>query len=222
MVNGYSDRREAGRRLGRLLAERRLDGVVVIGLPRGGVIVAAEVARALGAPLDVVVVRKLGLPMAPEVAMGAIAEGGIRSLDTDLIARHRVAADELALVELRERRTLLARSALLRGGRAAEPLDGRVAVVVDDGVATGATARVACRAVRRRGTARVVLAVPVAAASALRQLALDGTGGAPHEIVCPLALEPFGAVGRYYAGFEPVDDDEVVRALAEAGGGVRR
>ncbi|MGD8167602.1 phosphoribosyltransferase [Herbiconiux sp. P16] len=213
-MDRFRDRRDAGRQLGRMLMPTGgpvgsvAGGVVVLGLPRGGVIVAAEVAAMLGAPLDVILVRKLGLPGAPEVAMGAIAEGGIRYLDAALVARFGVSDEELARVESSETRALDRRAHLLRHGLASVGLDGKVAIVVDDGVATGATARVACRAGKARGAARVVFATPVGAPSALS--ALEDAD----EVVCALTPDPFGAVGRYYADFRQTTDADVLRALA--------
>jgi putative phosphoribosyl transferase len=217
-MDRFRDRRDAGLHLGRLLLGpygRDAHGhgdVVVLGLPRGGVIVAAEVARVLGAPLDVILVRKLGLPFAPEVAMGAIAEGGIRYLDRALLARYRVTDGDLARVERVERETLDRREALIRSGHALVDLGGRIAIVVDDGVATGATARVACRAVRARGAGTVVLAAPVGASSALNAIE------AADEVICPLTPDPFGAVGLYYADFGETTDDDVLHALVGAAG----
>jgi putative phosphoribosyl transferase len=212
----FADRADAGRRLAQRLEHLRAQDVVVLGLPRGGVPVAAQVAEALGVPLDVIVVRKLGLPFQPEVAMGAIGEGGMRVLDPDLIARAGVSNEELRAVERRERAELDARVLRLRGGRERVDLTGRVAVVVDDGIATGATARVACEVARGLGAARVVLAAPVAPTQVLR-----GTSGAD-EVFCVAAPDPFIAVGNHYRDFEPTSDDEVVRLLDAAAQRVRR
>jgi len=184
--------------------------VVVLGLPRGGVPVAFEVAAALGAPLDVIVVRKLGLPFQPEVAMGAIGEGGYRVLDRGLVDRAGVAPRELAAVEERERQVLEVRTERFRRGRARVDLRGRIAVIVDDGVATGSTARVACEVARHLGAADVVLAVPVAPADALR----DGLGS--DEMVCLSSPRPFYAVGQAYRDFSPTSDEEVVSLLDAA------
>ncbi|WP_275895912.1 phosphoribosyltransferase, partial [Amycolatopsis ruanii] len=147
----FTDRRDAGRRLAARLDRWRGSDAVVLGLPRGGVPVASEVARALGAPLDVVLVRKLGLPFQPELALGAIGEGGLRVVDPDLVRRFGISAAELAPVEAAERSELDRRAARFRSGRAPVPLAGRTAIVVDDGVATGASARVAVAAARAAG-----------------------------------------------------------------------
>jgi putative phosphoribosyl transferase len=158
----FVDRLDAGRRLAARLAYLRDADVVVLGLPRGGVPVAAEVAEALGAPLDVIVVRKLGVPFQPELGMGAIGEGGVRAINESAQWATRTTADELAAVEQRERVELERRAGRYRSGRARVELSGRTAVVVDDGVATGSTARVACLIASAQGAARVLLAVPVA------------------------------------------------------------
>jgi putative phosphoribosyl transferase len=206
----FADRTDAGRQLGERLQSMQGQAVVVLGLPRGGVPVAFEVAQALEAPLDVIVVRKLGVPFQPELAMGAIGEDATRVLDRRLLLHAGVTDDALRAVEQRERTQLDQRVARLRQGRTRAPLDGRVAVVVDDGVATGATARVACEVARHLGAERVVLAVPVAPAGALEDIT------EADEIVCVATPRPFVAVGRHYRDFAPVSDDEVVRLLDRA------
>ena len=171
----FTDRRDAGRHLASVLADRPLARTladpVVLGLPRGGVPVAAEVALALDAPLDVLVVRKLGLPRQPELAMGAIGERGARVLNHDVLVQGRVSAEELEAVERRERAELEARLRRFRGAGAPVGLAGRTAVIVDDGVATGATARVASLVARELGAASVVLAMPVGAPDSVAELA---------------------------------------------------
>ncbi|CAI9404362.1 phosphoribosyltransferase [Nocardioides sp. T2.26MG-1] len=212
----FRDRAEAGRRLAEVvLARHRDDDLVVLGLPRGGVPVAAEVARAVGAPLDVIVVRKLGLPQQPEVAMGAIGEGGVEVLDADLALRAGVSAAALASVGGRERAALRERVARLRAERDPADLRGRVAVVVDDGVATGSTARVACQVARARGAARVVVAVPVAAPD------VTASGLGADELLCVETPSRFGAVGAHYRRFDPTSDDEVRDLLTAGHGGPR-
>lgn len=203
----FDDRLDAGRQLAARLQHLRDRDVVVLGIPRGGVPVAAEVARSLAAPLDVVVVRKLGVPWQPELAMGAIGEGGYRVLDRDLVARAGVSAEELAAVERRERVVLEDRVARLRRGRPLTDLAGRVVVVVDDGIATGATARVACAVARHLGAARVVLATPVAAADTLAAVT------EADEVVCVSTPYPFLAVGHHYRDFSATTDEEVVALL---------
>jgi len=206
----FEDRWDAGRALAARLAFLRAQDVVVLGLPRGGVPVASVVAESLDAPLDVIVVRKLGVPFQPELAMGAIGEGGVRVLDRMLLARARVTEEELAAVEAREGAVLDARVERLRRGRPRVDLHGRVAVVVDDGIATGATARVACRVARQLGAERVVLAVPVAPAQTLRELP------EADAVVCVSAPQRFRAVGAHYVDFSPTTDDEVVALLEQA------
>jgi putative phosphoribosyl transferase len=207
---GFEDRADAGRQLGQRLQHLREQDAVVLGLPRGGVPVAFEVAQALEAPLDVIVVRKLGLPFQPELAMGAIGEGGYEVLDRELIARARVTEGELAAVESREYAELEARVHRFRRGR--EPLDlaGRVAVIVDDGIATGSTARVACEVARHLGARRVVLAAPVGPREVLHRVA-----GAD-EVVLLATPDPFLAVGHHYRDFSPTSDEEVVALLTRA------
>ncbi|GAA2166023.1 putative phosphoribosyl transferase [Humibacillus xanthopallidus] len=207
----FEDRVDAGTRLARELETLRGQDVVVLGLPRGGVPVASVVAEALDAPLDVIVVRKLGVPFQPELAMGAIGEGGVRVLDRNLVMRARVTDEEIEDVERRERAVLDARVDRLRRGRPRVDLHGRVAVVVDDGIATGATARVACQVARRLGAARVVLAVPVAPAHTAAHLP------EADDVVCVSAPEHFRAVGAHYVDFSPTSDDEVVALLDRAG-----
>ncbi|WP_231940850.1 phosphoribosyltransferase [Acidihalobacter aeolianus] len=175
----FENRRDAGRRLAdRLQGYTGRDDVVVLGLPRGGVPVAYEVARALNAPLDVLVVRKLGLPFHPELAMGAIASGGAVDLNDDVITAYGIPADELALVRARELRELERRESTYRGSRPAIPLVGRTVIVVDDGLATGASMRAALRAVRQGRPARLVAAVPVAP-----QGSRDMLGGLADDLV---------------------------------------
>lgn len=209
-MNLFADRVEAGRALARLLEPLRGQDVVVLGLPRGGVPVAYEVAQTLGAPLDVIVVRKLGVPFQPELAMGAIGEGGARVLDPTVLATVGVSDDDLAEVERQERIELDSRVARLRSGRTRLSLAGRVAVVVDDGMATGSTMRVACRVARALGATRVVVAVPVAPVEAVRDLP-----GAD-EVVCVATPHTFRAVGSHYRDFSPTTDEEVVVLLDAA------
>lgn len=207
----FVDRQDAGRRLAELLRFRSGPDVVVVGLTRGGVTVAAEVAGVLGAPLDVVVVRKLGVPFQPELAMGAVAEGGVRVVDERMRKRLRMPASELAEIERREQAQVERRAQVLRGGRPPTPLGGRTAIVVDDGLATGWTARAGCRVARARGAARVVLAVPVAPAGSAQHLRPEAD-----EVVCVASPAEFGAVGEFYADFRQVGDDEVLALLAAA------
>ena len=212
----FADRADAGRRLAQELESVRGRDAVVLGLPRGGVPVAFEVAEALDAPLDVIVVRKLGVPFQPELAMGAIGEGGVRLLDTELLARARITENELGMVERRERAVLDARAARLRRGRRRIDLSGRTAVIVDDGLATGSTARAACQVARQLGAARVIVAVPVAPAATVQHLP------EADAVVCVSAPRRFLAVGGYYRDFSPTSEDEVVALLDAAERRVQR
>jgi putative phosphoribosyl transferase len=204
----FADRADAGRRLAERVGHLRGEDVVVLGLPRGGVPVAFEVARSLSAPLDVIVVRKLGVPVQPELAMGAVGEGGVLVLNQDVVALAGVGRSELAEIEERERVELARRAQRFRRDRPRVSLTGRTALVVDDGIATGATARAACQVVRAQGAARVVLAVPACSPHAARsmQRVVD-------ELIVLEAPTDFAAVGQAYADFGPVPDEAVVELL---------
>ncbi|MFH8249790.1 phosphoribosyltransferase [Microbacterium sp. B2969] len=201
----FPDRVAAGRELAAALEHHRGADAVVLGIPRGGVVVAAEVARALALPLGVAVVRKLGAPSREEFAVGAIADG-VRVVDPAATRLHGVTPEELAAVEASERVELERRNRLF----AETPLEveGRTAIIVDDGIATGATATAACRAQRGRGAARIVLAAPVAP---LRWLPEDTV---VDEFVCPHREREFWAVGQFYDDFTQTSDEEVARLLA--------
>ena len=207
----FADRVDAGRQLGDRLEHLRDDDVVVVGLPRGGVPVAFQVAQHLGAPLDVIVVRKLGVPFQPELGMGAVGEDGVRIINDEVVRLARVTGDELAAVEVSERAELERRVRLFRGDRARISLTGRTVVVVDDGVATGSTARAACQVVSAHGAARVVLAVPVASPGWTARFR-----GIADELVCLATPEPFLAIGQWYADFSQTTDEEVVVCLDRA------
>lgn len=185
--------------------------MVVVGLPRGGVPVASVVAKALGVPLDIIVVRKLGLPGRPELAMGAIGEDGTRVIDREIIEAVGVGEDELAAVEARERVELERRARLYREGVAREDLRGRTVIIVDDGIATGSTARAACAVVRELGARRVVLAVPVAPPDWAIRL-----GSAADDLVAVITPEPFFGVGQFYDDFGQTTDREVIDLLEAA------
>lgn len=205
-MQGFTDRRDAGQQLARLVQHLRGRDVVVLGLPRGGVPVAREVARALDAPLDVIIVRKLGLPRQPEVAMGAIGEGAVGVLEHAMLSH--VSDEELASTQRRERTALDALVAQLRHGRSPLDLTGRVALIVDDGLATGATARAAVEVARARGAVRVVVAAPVAPAdTTAAALAAD-------ELVTVLLPTSFQAVGQFYADFTATSTTEVIDLLS--------
>jgi putative phosphoribosyl transferase len=207
----FANRVEAGRRLAARLEHLRGQSVVVLGLPRGGVPVAWEVARALHAPLDVIVVRKLGVPFQPELGMGAIGEDGVRVINREIVRAAGVTDAELADVEAREREELARRARRFRGDRARVSLHGRTAVIVDDGIATGSTARAACQVARAMGAARVVLAVPVAPRDWT-----DRLGAEADELIALETPEPFWAIGQFYADFSQTPDQEVVSCLARA------
>lgn len=212
----FIDRADAGRRLGSRLAQlphlRDDPTLVVVGLPRGGVPVAEQVALALGAPLDVILVRKLGVPYQPELGMGAVGEDGVRVLDDLIVARAGVTPDELAAVEARERHELDRREGRIRAALPRLDLRGRTVVLVDDGIATGSTARAACQVARAHGAAKVVLAVPVAPPDWQQGLASDAD-----ELVAVGTPEHFAAIGQFYDDFSQVADDEVVACLTRAG-----
>jgi predicted phosphoribosyltransferase len=204
----YTDRRDAGRALAGRLAAHAPDGaVVVLALPRGGVPVAWEVARALGAPLDIMPVRKLGVPGFEELAMGAIAGTDTMILNDDVTGEMRLPAEEIERVAAREWAELRRRERAYRGDRPAPELAGATVILVDDGLATGATMRAAAIAARAAGAARMVVAVPVAPAGTEALLRRDAD-----EVVCAATPWPFQAVGQWYDDFSPTTDDEV-RAL---------
>ncbi len=207
----FSDRADAGRRLGSALQYLRNESVVVLGLPRGGVPVAREVARVLRAPLDVIVIRKLGVPFQPELAMGAIGEDGVCIINDDTLRLTGVSANELKRVEARERVELQRRARRFRGDRPQIPIEGRTVVLVDDGLATGSTARAACKVARARGAARVILAVPVAPQDWKARLGADAD-----DFVCLEAPEMFFAVGQFYDNFAQTSDEEVLASLEQA------
>ncbi len=205
----FHDRADAGRRLGAALRRRSLQKPVVFALPRGGVPVASEVCAALAAPLDLVIARKIGVPIQPELAMGAVAEGGEPVRNEDVIALVGITEAEFAAVCARERQEIERRRRHYLGDRAPVEVGGRTAIVIDDGIATGATMRAALIAVRARRPAKLVLSVPVAPTTALEALRADAD-----EIVCLEDHEPFGAIGMFYRDFTQVTDEEVVALLA--------
>jgi putative phosphoribosyl transferase len=214
MAARFRDRTDGGRRLAAKLQEyaNRPD-VIVLALPRGGVPVAYEVAQALGAPLDVVVVRKLGLPSHPEVAMGAIASGGVRVLDREALRRFGVSEDELAAVTAVEQRELERRDQRYRDGRPFPDVRGRTVILIDDGLATGATMAAAASALRAQNPDKLIVAVPVSSpetCDAFRDLVDD--------IVCAVTPEPFYAVGLWYQDFSQTSDAEVSELLERAAG----
>jgi putative phosphoribosyl transferase len=210
----YRDRRDAGRRLARELAHYEKSEPVVLALPRGGVVVAAEIAKTLHAPLDLVLVRKIGVPFQPELAMGAVVDGDhphiirndaiIASVGVSEQAFKQACQAELAEIDRRRK--------LYLADRPRSELEDRVVIVVDDGIATGATTRAALEAIREREPRKLVLAVPVAPTSTLQELT-----GLVDEIVCLQAHEPFYAIGLYYDDFRQVSDSEVIDILSKTG-----
>lgn len=214
MIPRFANRAEAGRLLAaRLMRYAGAADAVVLALPRGGVPVAYEVAAALNIPLDVFLVRKIGVPFHPELAMGAVATGGTYIVNRDVVDAIGIASDEFLAAFEKEWDELRRREAAYRHGRPQLDLGGKTAILVDDGLATGSTMRVAIDAVRRQHPARMVMAVPVAPAETLAELA-----GSVDEVVCPLTPEPFHAVGAHYADFGQVSDDDVRETLAKAAG----
>jgi predicted phosphoribosyltransferase len=207
--NRFRDRAEAGRSLAGMLSDLAgRDDVLVLGIPRGGVPVAYEVAKALRAPLDVVVVRKLGFPGMEELAMGAIASGGVRVLNAEVLGEVAVPQRIIDQVAARELKELERRERVYRGDRPAVDPRGRTVVVVDDGLATGSTMRAAVAALRQRQAAAIVVAVPVGSTSTCRQIARIAD-----RFVCVIASDDFVAVGPWYEYFRPTTDDEVRRLL---------
>jgi putative phosphoribosyl transferase len=209
----FVDRDQAGRQLGERLGGMALVHPVVLALPRGGVPVGYQVAAALGAPLDVIVVRKLGTPFQRELAMGAIGEGSVRVLDDDVLRACGLTEEEVDAAEARERKELERRARQYRQGAPRIGLSGRTTVVVDDGMATGSTARAACSVARAQGAGYVVMAVPVASGHAVDQL--EGVSDAVVVLEQP---EPFYAVGQWYHRFDQTSDAHVVALLAQARG----
>jgi putative phosphoribosyl transferase len=212
-VVAYRDRADAGRRLAEALEAYRDGPTVVLGLPRGGVVVAAPVAEALGAALGVLVVRKLGTPRREELAMGAVAEGGVRVLNPDVIDGLAISPDAVDAVTERELAEVGRRVHRYRGGRPLPELKDRTVVIVDDGLATGMTAEAALRSVAAHGPRRLILAVPVCAPSSREAMTPFAD-----EVVCPLEPPAFGAVGTWYDDFHQVTDDEVLECLRTASG----
>lgn len=210
----FADRRAAGRALAQALQDLRQAGdVLVLGLARGGMPVAYEVARALGAELDVMVVRKLGVPWQPELAMGAIGAGGVLELNPEVIADAGVDQEQLQQVLLREREELQRREKAYRGHRPPPRLHARTVVLVDDGIATGASVRAALAVLRRAAPARLIVATPVAPAGTAQALGLPA-----HDLVALLQPRNFAGVGSFYQDFGQTSDEEVRSLLALSSG----
>lgn len=212
MEGGFPNRAEAGRLLATKLEKYAgRDDVIVLGLPRGGVPVAYEVARALGVPLDVFIVRKLGVPGFEELAVGAIASGGVRVLNEDVMRALPNASEIIEAVTQRETQELERREQEYRDGRPAPEIANRAVILIDDGLATGATMRAAVKALRQRGAAKIVVAVPVGPPDTCREFEDEAD-----EVVCASAPEFFQAVGQYYEDFSQTSDEEVRDLLARA------
>jgi len=212
MLRGFRDRHEAGRLLAeKVKAYAHRPEVLVLALPRGGVPVAYEVARALGAPLDVFLVRKLGVPGHEELAMGAVATGGVRVLNEQIVRALRIPDDVIDAVTMREQEELARRERLYRGDRPLPDVSGRTVILVDDGLATGATMHAAIAALRQQQPARIVVAVPTAAPETCQALRAE-----VDDVVCAITPEPFYSVGLWYEDFSQTTDDEVRDLLARA------
>jgi putative phosphoribosyl transferase len=210
----FRDRVDAGRQLATRLETLDRDDLIALGLPRGGVVIASEVATTLGIPLDVVVVRKLGVPFQPELAMGAIGEDGIRVIDHRVVGLAGISDHQIQVVEERERVELARRAQRFRGGRPRLDLRGAAALILDDGIATGSTARAAVEVAKKLGATRVVVAAPVTSVEAVRTLS-----DVAEQVIYLAAPPGFLAIGEFYADFTPTPDAEVVRLLASSQSG---
>ena len=206
----FKDRKDAGELLAGCLAEYRDKNVIVLGIPRGGVPVAAEVARGLNADMDIIVARKLGSPVSAELAIGAVTANGGRYLNDEIIRELQVSDEFIDRVTEAQREDARQREERFRGARSAPVLTGRVVILVDDGLATGATMRAAVRSVRKAEPARLVVAVPVAPPQTCAELREEAD-----EVVCPYQPDPFWAIGLFYGDFEQVEDEEVSGLLEE-------
>ena len=205
----FADRAEAGRLLAERLTSLPRERLVVLALPRGGVPVALPVARRLAAPLDIILVRKVGVPAQPELAMGAIGEGDVLVVDQEVVRMAGVSREEFAAVEARERAELERRAAKFRGGRPRVAIEGNRVVVIDDGIATGSTMRAACRVARAGRAEQVVVATPVAPVTTVANLAADAD-----DVVVLSMPARFAAIGQFYRDFTQTSDDEVLRLLS--------
>lgn len=205
----YADRAEAGRALAKSLTYLHGTYPLVLGLPRGGVPVAYAVAEDIPGELDIILVRKLGVPWQPELAMGAITEGGVRVINDDVVRHSNISETAFALTQAHEQAELERRGRVLRGSRRRIPLADRVVVIVDDGMATGATALAACQLARKEGAHWIVMATPVSAPEAVHRV-----GAVADEVVCPYTPHDLGGVGGAYRDFHQLDDSEVTVLLA--------
>ena len=205
----YKDRKDAGIQLAEKLTHYRdKPGVIVLGLPRGGVTVAYEIARALHCPLDVLIVRKIGFPGNPELAAGAVSETGTVVLNEEIVSRYGVSREYLAQETGRQKEEIVRRVSLYRGGKGIPPLAGKTVILVDDGIATGATVKAAISTLRPEKIAKLVVALPVASQQAEREISKT-----VEEWVCLQTPAWFGAVGRFYSDFRQVEEEDVVAML---------
>lgn len=207
----FLDRPTAGRKLAQRLTYLKNKDAVVLGLPRGGVPIASEVAKEINAPLDVIVVRKLGVPSQPELAMGAVGEGGVVIRNDEVIRMANISAEQFAATLAREEKEVTERARRFRDGHSPVSLLGRVAVIIDDGIATGSTAQAACDVARALGAAKVILAVPVGSREAVNALAAKAD-----EVISLEIPDNFFAVGQWYEDFSPVSDEDVIQLLRES------
>lgn len=207
----FADRVEAGRMLAQNLEEYEGENALVLGIPRGGVPVAAEVAKAIGGELDIIVARKLGAPGSPELAIGAVTSNGGRYLNDRVIGEFGVSNEYLERVTAAEMEEAHRRETTFREGREPPAIAGRTVIIVDDGLATGSTMRASVRSVRQHSPAKLIVAVPVGAAESCAAIAEDAD-----EVVCPHKPEVFWAIGQFYENFEPTEDEEVRRILAQS------
>lgn len=210
----FRDRIDAGHKLASHVKYLRDKNLVVLGLPRGGVPVAYEVAKELGAPLDVIVIRKLGLPWHPELAMGAVGEGGVRVVNEEVVRLSNISGHDFGVVEAREKAEVVARASKFRAGRPSITVAGRIALIVDDGIATGSTATAACKVAHAMGASRVIFAAPVGAAETVHKLA-----SVADEVICPEIPRTLNSVGEWYEEFSATTDEEVIEILHQSSSG---
>jgi len=206
----FQNRQQAGQKLAKDLQQYRSKKPIILGIPRGGVVVACEVAKALQAPLDVIVARKIGAPLQPEFAIGAIAPGGIRVFNEESVRYFALNKQDLNALVSREQQEMQRRIELYRAGRKKLDLENQIVIVIDDGLATGLTALAAVRSVKKAGAKEIILAIPVAAADTMRNMAHE-----VDKIIYLSAPEYFGAVSRFYEEFPQTTDEEVITILSE-------
>jgi putative phosphoribosyl transferase len=205
----FQNRQQAGQKLAKNLQQYKSKNPIILGIPRGGVVVAHEVAKALQAPLDVIVARKIGAPLQPEFAIGAIAPGGISVFNQESVRYFSLNKQDLNVLVSREQQEMERRIELYRAGRKKLDLKNQTVIVIDDGLATGLTALAAVRSVKKAGAKEIILAVPVAAADTIRKMQPE-----VDKIICLTASEDFGAVSRFYADFPQTSDEEVIGLLS--------